>query len=121
MPARPFRALDGDPSTQVDKTVAVTIDGEPLRRPDGRAPAFAVDGIALSKDGATLYWQALTGAGDALEVVVQDDALVWPDTLSEGPDGTIYVTASHIQDSAWFHPDAPIALPTALYSFVPGE
>jgi hypothetical protein len=27
----------------------------------------------------------------------------WPDTFSQGPDGTLYVTASHIQDSPWFH------------------
>ena len=173
-----FRALDGHPSTQAEPDVAVTIDGEPLRRPDGRAPVFAADGIALSNDGETLYWQALTGetlysidtavlspdnapddiaaavvtegttdvadgllmseagtlyvtgptdnsvkrwTGDALEVVVKDDALVWPDTLAQGPDGTIYVTASHIQDSSWFDPDAPIALTTELYSFDPSE
>ena len=173
-----FRALDGHPSTQAEKDVAVTIDGEPLRRPDGRAPVFAADGIALSNDGETLYWQALTGetlysidtgvltpdaapgkieaavkvegttavadgmlmsdagtlyitgptdgavrrwTGDSLETVVQDERLVWPDTLSEGPDGTIYVTGSRIQDSAWFRPDAPIALTTELFSFSPGE
>lgn len=56
-----FRALDGHASTQIDKTVKVTLDGKPLVRPDGRQPAFAADGIAISGDGATLYWQALTG------------------------------------------------------------
>ncbi len=55
------RALDGHPSTQIDKTVKVTLDGKPLVRPDGRQPAFAADGIAISKDGKTLYYQALTG------------------------------------------------------------
>lgn len=25
--------------------------------------------------------------------------LVWPDTFSQGPDGAIYITASHINDS----------------------
>ena len=39
----------------------VTLDGKPLVRPDGRQPVFAADGIAISGDGATLYWQALTG------------------------------------------------------------
>ena len=56
-----FRALDGHPSTQVEKDVTVEIDGKKLLRPDGRQPAFAADGIALSNDGGTLYWQALTG------------------------------------------------------------
>lgn len=55
------RVLDGDPSTQPDKGVTVTYDGKPLRRPDGRGVEFAADGIALSPDGKTLYWQAIKG------------------------------------------------------------
>ena len=37
-------------------------------------------------------------------VVAQDARLRWPDSLAEGADGSIYVTASHIQDMAQFHP-----------------
>jgi sugar lactone lactonase YvrE len=48
-------------------------------------------------------------------VVAQDEQLRWPDTFSQGPDGTIYVTSSHIQDSSVFKPDAPNALPTQLW------
>ncbi len=55
------RALDGHPSTQPEGDIVVEIDGRPLRRPDGRQPFFAADGIAISADGRTLYWQALTG------------------------------------------------------------
>lgn len=55
------RVLDGDPSTQLDKAMKIIVDGRELRRPDGRKPSFAADGIALSKDGRHLYWQALTG------------------------------------------------------------
>lgn len=173
---RGFRALDGHPSTQVDKTVTVTIDGRPLRRPDGRQPSFASDGIAISNDGGTLYWQALTGRtlysidtsllraevteqqraagvrtvatthvadglwmsragvlyltsptdfsitrlnGGAVEQVLTDRRLRWPDTFSEGPDGRIYVTASHIQDTYWFVPGAPASVRTELFSFLP--
>ncbi|WP_419815571.1 L-dopachrome tautomerase-related protein [Glacieibacterium sp.] len=169
-----FRALDGHSSTQVEADVVVKVDGHPLRRPDGRQPAFSADGIALSNDGATLYWQALTGKtlysidtakltratpaasveaavtivgttavadglwisragtlyvtsptdnsvkywdGKRLRTVVRDKRLRWPDTLSEGPDGTIYVTASHIQDTMWFKPGAPASIKTALFSF----
>jgi len=173
-----FRALDGHPSTQPEKDVKVTIDGKPLVRPDGRGPLFASDGIALSNDGSTLYWQALTGRtlyaiattqltratppeqvgaavrrlgtttvadglwmsragtlyvtsptddsvkrwnGSELETVVQDPRLRWPDTLSEGPDGTLFVTASHIQDTMWFKPGARPSIRTALFSFKPDD
>jgi sugar lactone lactonase YvrE len=143
-----------------------------LRRPDGRGLDAQSDGIALSLDGQTLYWQALRGktlyrvatsaliagtakpeiVGDngpadglwiardgrmyvtspednaikvrdlgatAMTTVVKDARLRWPDSFAEAADGTLYVTASHIQDSAWFKPGAPIALPTELWSFKP--
>ena len=51
-------------------------------------------------------------------IVVQDERLRWPDTFGQGPDGTIYVTTSHIQDSAFFKPAAPAALPTQLWKVV---
>ncbi len=38
-----------------------------------------------------------------ITMVVQDDRLRWPDSMAEGADGSIYVTASHIQDMAMFH------------------
>ena len=171
-----WRALDGHASTQVDKSVKVTIGGKPLVRPDGRQPTFASDGIAISQDGETLYYQALTGetlysiptaklakdvseddragavetvakthvadglwmskagdfyltspgdyaitrlAGDGVETVLADDRLRWPDTFSEGPDGAIYVTASHIQDTVWFKPDASPSIKTQLFAFRP--
>ena len=171
-----FRALDGHLSTQVDKSVQVIVDGKPLTRPDGRQPMFASDGIAISNDGRTLYWQALTGktlygidtdllrpevgeaergagvrtvatthvadglwmsragtlyltapgengvtrlVGDRTETVLTDKRLRWPDTFSESPDGTIYVTASHIQDTFWFKPSAPPSIRTELFAFKP--
>ncbi len=172
---RAKRVLDGHPSTQPDKSVTVMYDGKPLRRPDGRGVEFAADGIALSADGGTFYWQAikgktlhsiptsaLTGAatgaaaairtvgengpadgliigkrdgrmyvsspqddsvkwrdlsnpGAPLTLLVTDARLRWPDTFAEGPDGAIYITGSHIQDSAFFKPGAPAALPTELW------
>ena len=186
------RLLAGDPSTMPDKSVTVTYDGKPLRQPDGRGVAFAADGIALSGDGKTLYWQAikgktlyalptdaltgwaassivpealsdkslsgkittvgengvadglliskrdgrmyvtspqddsvkvrdLSGKSGGLTTLLQDKQLRWPDTFSEGPDGTIYVTTSHIQDSAIYRKDAPVAQPTELWSFKPAE
>ena len=172
-----WRVLDGDPSTQFEKTVTVTADGAPLKRPDGRQPQFAADGIALSADGATLYWQALTGEtlysvptaqlrdaavsaavrpttvgkthvadglwidragkfyvtnpgagsvevadrpGQPLRTLGQDPRMRWPDTFAQGPDGAIYVTASHIQDSPWFKPDAKTT-PSAIFKITGGR
>jgi sugar lactone lactonase YvrE len=177
------RVLDGHPSTQPEKGVVVHTDGRPLRYPDGRPVLFAADSIALSSDGAWLYWKPLTGTtlyrigtaaltakglagedlssqvqsygkvgptdgfwigrradsdrdilyitsiednavkardlaqgpGGALRMVVQDPRLRWPDTFSQGPDGSLYVTTSRIQDSAFFNRDAPLALPTQLW------
>jgi sugar lactone lactonase YvrE len=177
------RVLDGHPSTQPEKGVVVSTDGRPLRYPDGRPVLFAADSIALSSDGAWLYWKALTGntlyrirtaaltgsglagrdvssqvqpygkvgptdglwiarrsdtdsdilfitsiednaikarnlaqgPGGGLRTVLQDPRLRWPDTFSRGPDGSLYVTTSRIQDSAFFNRDAPLALPTQLW------
>ncbi len=38
-----------------------------------------------------------------MSIVAQDARLRWPDSMAEGADGAIYVTASHIQDMAQFH------------------
>ena len=46
--------------------------------------------------------------------------LRWPDTFAQGPDGTVHMTSSHIQDCAFFKPDAPAALPTQLWKLVNG-
>ncbi len=186
------RLLSGHASTMPDKSVTVQYDGKPLRRPDGRGVDFAADGIALSPDGKTLYWQAIKGktlyslptdaltgwatasfvpeslsdrtlggkivtvgengpadglmisrtdgrmyvtspqdnavkvrdlsrTGAGLTTLVQDPQLRWPDTFSEGPDGTIYVTTSHIQDAADYKPGAPISLPTELWAIKPSR
>lgn len=55
------RVLDGHPATQPEPGVVVSADGRELRRPDGRGIEFAADGIALSRDGRMLYWQAIKG------------------------------------------------------------
>ena len=176
------RVLDGHPSTQPEKGVVVNADGKPLRRPDGRGVEFAADGIALTPDGMTLYWQAIkgktlyriptaalidamtsdkdvapsiekfgengvadgliigresghmyvsapeedavkirdlaAGAQEKPKVLVSDARLRWPDTFGEGPDGSIYITSSHIQDSGFFKPGAPASLPTELWRIV---
>jgi sugar lactone lactonase YvrE len=168
------RTLDGDPTTQPDPSVVIRVGGQVVQRPDHRRLVGASDGIALSNDGSTLYWQALTGVtlyaapaaaledpslapaalsaqvrvvgrngvadglwidqagrmwvtapeqygvklrrGSRLSLVLHDRRLSWPDTFSEGPDGTIFLTTSHIQQMQWFHPRAPKRLHTELWS-----
>jgi sugar lactone lactonase YvrE len=84
------------------------------------------DGLLIARGTERMYITALEenaikvrdlaeGPGGMPQIVVQDERLRWPDTFSEGPDGTIYVTTSRIQDSAFFNPDAPPALPTQLW------
>ena len=51
--------------------------------------------------------------------MLTDKRLRWPDTFSEGPDGRMYLTASHIQDTNWFTPGAPASIRTELFSFDP--
>lgn len=53
-----------------------------------------------------------------LQTVVQDDRLRWPDSFAQGPDGSIYVTSSHIMDTQWFSPDAGPVTPTELWRIV---
>ena len=54
-----------------------------------------------------------------MRTVLVDKRLRWPDTFSEGADGRLYLTASHIQDTSWFTPGAPPSIVTQLFSFMP--
>ena len=172
------RVLDGHPSTQAEPGVVVRTDGRELRRPDGRTAEFNADSIELSRDGSTLYWQALTGetmyavptaeltrpdatnfsilravqvagrnrvadgylttrdgrllitapeenavrvrvGNGPITTYVQDRRLRWPDSMAEGPDGSVYVTASRIQDNDWFKPDGRPGVATQLFRIRP--
>jgi sugar lactone lactonase YvrE len=84
---------------------------------DGLLIARGTEDMYLSsvQDNAIKVRNLAEGPSAEKRVVVQDERLRWPDTFAQGPDGTIYVTTSHIQDSAFFKPDAPPALPTQLW------
>ena len=78
------------------------------------------DGLWIDKRGR-LYLSAIesnavkVSDGGRDTTLVQDERLRWPDTFSEGPDGTIYVTSSHIQDMSWFKPENGPRLTTQLW------
>ncbi len=151
-----LRRLNGDPSTSPAPGFAAKVDGKPLPL------IVASDGIALSPDGETLYFCALSsrtlysvptrllrdpkasdadiakavrnlgdkGASDGLEAdaqgnvyggdyehdalrklapggrwttIAQGPDLSWPDTLSVGPDGYLYVIANQLHRQAGFN------------------
>jgi sugar lactone lactonase YvrE len=84
------------------------------------------DGFWIGRGTDTLYVTSIQdnaikarnlaqGPAGGLRTVLQDPRLRWPDTFSQGPDGSLYVTTSRIQDSAFFNRDAPLALPTQLW------
>lgn len=163
---RSWRKLTGHPSTSVDTTFVPFVEGERLaQRAVGKAPqpfAVASDGIALSSDGATLFYSPLSsrhlfsvptklllddaandaaigaavrdlgekGASDGMEAddkgrlyagdyehnsihqrqadgawttIASDPRILWPDTLSVGPDGYLYFTANQLHRQAGFH------------------
>ena len=81
------------------------------------------DGLLMTRDDRLLLTSPEDSSiklweGDRARTLVADPNLRWPDSMAEAPDGSIYVTASRIQDSAWFNKDAPAALPTKLFKLV---
>ena len=82
------------------------------RRADTDSDILYVTSI---EDNAIKARNLAQGPAGRLRTVLQDPRLRWPDTFSQGPDGSLYVTTSRIQDSAFFNRDAPLALPTQLW------
>lgn len=82
------------------------------------------DGLWIDGQGR-LYMSAIEQ--DAVKVLdqngittlVRDKRLRWPDTFSEAPDGTLYVTSSRIQDMNWFKPKNGPRLDTQLWRVEP--
>lgn len=86
-----------------------------LRNPGGKpvaekyADTFPVDGIWMDSN-QNIYLSNLQQNGVArltpdrrIETLVTDRRLQWPDTFSEGPDGFIYISASHINESPTYN------------------
>ena len=87
------------------------------------AKTFLADGYWMARSGV-LY---LTSCADnsvkrmtadkSFALAVRDSRLLWPDSMAEGPDGSIFVTASHIpQMKAW---QGPGVAQTQLFRFKP--
>jgi hypothetical protein len=100
------RILEGHPSTRAEDLV-LEFDGKPWLYPDGSRPKTACTSIALSSDGATLYFKALVGrtlyalptaaldgAPEDIAAAVRVAVVAHPtDAITFGPDGALYMTA----------------------------
>jgi sugar lactone lactonase YvrE len=96
-------------------------------RPEQVATTEPADGLWMGENGE-IYLSSIgenavkvvNPTDGSLRQLLTDSRLRWPDTFSQGPDGAIYVTASHIQDSPWFHM-AWTDKNFTLFKFMPGE
>lgn len=108
---RSRRLLDGHPSTQLEKDVVVKHHGREVRRPDGRGVEFSADGIALSPDGETLYWQAVTGRTlYRIATRVLRDASLTDDQVADAAEA---VGENGVADGLWIDPQGRMYI-TAL-------
>lgn len=80
------------------------------------------DGLTADRDG-NLYLTALTlngimkrdAATGAVSTLVSDEAISWPDTLSWGPDGSLYFVSNHLH--LWVDGDMNFDTPNAVPNF----
>ena len=90
------------------------------------ATTFPVDGIWIDSK-QNIYLSDLQAQGVSLltpdrqiRLLFKDDRLQWPDTFSEGPDGSIYITASHINESPTYKQGKSTrSTPYAAFKFRP--
>jgi sugar lactone lactonase YvrE len=90
------------------------------------ADVFPTDGFWMD-DEDTLYLSNINESAvyrmpknGKPEKVLSDERLVWPDTFSQGPDGSVYITASHINEGPQYNNGKSTrTLPYAVFRFRP--
>jgi sugar lactone lactonase YvrE len=107
------------------KTAALRAAGDTIL-PEKIADTFPADGLWMDREGK-LYLTNLNDkavfrrdSSGALTRLFSDPRLEWPDTFTAGPDGTLYVTASHINESPRFNQGKSIRTePYTVFRFRP--
>ncbi|WP_246663549.1 major royal jelly family protein [Phyllobacterium endophyticum] len=105
-----FKALTGKTMYRVPTEALQKAEADPgAVRPEKVADTEPTDGLWIDQQNR-IYLSTMSNNGikilgieGKLMPFIEDSRLRWPDTFAQGPDGTMYVTASHIQDSPWFH------------------
>ena len=90
------------------------------------AQTFPTDGMWMDKQG-NLYLSNITKntitrrtPDGKMENVATDNRLQWPDTFTQGQDGTLYVTASHIHETPKYnHGKLALSSPFSVYKLKP--
>jgi sugar lactone lactonase YvrE len=90
------------------------------------AEIFPTDGFWMDAKG-NLYLSDVTHNGVSrrtpegkIEQVVSDPRLQWPDSFAEGADGSIYISASHINESPTFNKGKSVRKqPYGVFAFKP--
>lgn len=95
-------------------------------RPENYAKTFPVDGIWMDAKSNIYLSNLQQNAVSRLtpdrkiETIVTDQRLQWPDTFSEGPDRSIYISASHINQSPTYnHGKSTRSTPYEVFKFQP--
>jgi sugar lactone lactonase YvrE len=84
----------GDLESKVENVAQTPAPDGMLEAPDGSVYLTDLEGSAIMR------WNAAT---KNIEPIVADKRLLWPDTLSWGPGGEFYVTASQIENMPRFN------------------
>ncbi len=104
-----WQALVGRTLYRVPTGVLVEPGADAGARVERVATTHVADGLWMDKRGRLFITDPaangvrMRAPDGTTRLVAQDARLRWPDSLAEGADGSIYVTASHIQDMAQFH------------------
>ncbi len=113
-------------------TTLYRVKTDVLRDPNGKpvpekfAKTFPVDGIWMDSK-QNIYLSNLQANAVSLltsdrkvQTLLTDPRLQWPDTFSEGPDGSIYITASHINESPTYNKGKSTrTMPYGAFKFKP--
>ena len=90
------------------------------------SPSEPNDGLWQDKTGKLYFTTVQKNAIDTQQpgaktrqLLVKDPRLVWPDTFAEGPDATLYVTNSAIQNSPRYNPHGWTERTFNLWKIVP--